>query len=206
MFAEAFLLGLSSGTYCIMACAPVVLPFLFSESLSNKQNMRNVLLFMLGRFAGYLAFGAVLGAAGALSLGYLDPEMQRNCAAIGYIVIGLLLLATGLMYNFSKLRLCNIFKKIYRPEGGALLFGLLTGLNFCPPFFAAAMRAFGSGQAIGGVLYFFAFFLGTSVFFVPLFGVQLIKKISGMIQMVARMVLLLMGFYFVFVLGILSTH
>ena len=43
---EGFLLGLSSGTFCIIHCAPVAIPFLFSENGEWKDNSRNVLLFI----------------------------------------------------------------------------------------------------------------------------------------------------------------
>ena len=35
---EAFLLGLSTGSFCITTCAPSVLPILFSEEMSGRRN------------------------------------------------------------------------------------------------------------------------------------------------------------------------
>jgi sulfite exporter TauE/SafE len=201
---EAFLLGLSSGTYCIMFCAPVAVPFFFSEDMDGKKNLINALLFLAGRLAGYILFGALLGFIGAYAAGYLDPVLQRGFAALGNTIIGLIMLAAGIFYNFPNLKLCKVIGKIYKPERSALLYGLLTGLSLCPPFFAAASRTFGAGGSLEGALYFFFFFLGTTIFFLPLTGVHFISKRVDNLKMIARLVLILMGGYFVFFQGFLT--
>ena len=53
MAGEAFLLGISTGTYCALYCAPVILPFLFSEEARDgRKNGLHIALFMLGRLVG----------------------------------------------------------------------------------------------------------------------------------------------------------
>jgi len=47
------------------------------------------------------------------------------------------------------------------------LLGFFTGLNVCPPFLLAFAGAAGTGSLPGSLLFFAAFFLGTSVFFIP---------------------------------------
>ena len=205
MFGEAVLLGLSTGTFCAVYCAPVAIPFLFSEKLKNgKQNAMLVILFMLGRLIGYIAVGITLGIIGSYAVSYIDPEVKRKFAAFAYTFIGLMLALTGLMYNFPGWKICRAVKKVYKPERGAFLYGLLTGVNFCPPFFAAASRVFGAEGAFGGALYFLLFYLGTSVYFLPLFGIHFLKKHMETIRMVSRITMILLGLYFFLFLGFLT--
>ncbi len=205
MFGEAILLGLSTGTFCVMYCAPVALPFLFSEEMDAKKNARYVILFMLGRLAGYLAVGAVLGLIGAYAVKYLDPQIQRRAGAAAFILIGLMMIASGVLYHFPGLRICSLIKKTYRPRGAALFYGLFTALNLCPPFFAAAARVFGgSSGVLQGASYFLFFFIGTSVFFLPLFAIFRIRKHMEKIRTVARLTLILLGIYFTLIQGIYS--
>jgi len=203
MIHEGLLLGVSTGTYCVVSCAPVALPFIFSEEISGwKQNVKYVSLMLLGRLAAYVAVGFLIGALGGYAVNYLDPAIQRKLLGFSNIFIGALMLATGLMYNFPGKSVCQKFKSLYRPEWGSLLYGLFTGLNICPPFFMAAARVFGKGDGLDGMLYFLMFFIGTSIYFLPLIGVHLFKKHLGTVRLVARLTLILLGTYFFLVEGI----
>jgi hypothetical protein len=107
---------------------------------------------------------------------------------------------------------CARLGRLYGLKRGAFAVGLLSGLNFCPPFFAAASRAFaghgpGGPSALGGLAYFALFYLGTSVFFLPLLGLPLLERLKGgkaaeSLRTVARIATLLLGIYFMVVLGV----
>jgi hypothetical protein len=54
MIQEGLLLGLSTGSFCAISCAPVAIPFIFSEKIDGwRQNARLVGLMLLGRLAAY---------------------------------------------------------------------------------------------------------------------------------------------------------
>ena len=186
-----------------MGCAPTALPFLFSQELkSGKQNAWLVTLFLIGRLLGYIAIGFLLALIGSYTLKYVDPALERRIMAVASIAMGAILLLAGLWMNFPTLKICSWFGKVYKPEWSSFALGLFTGLSICPPFFAAATRVFESGDVFYGIGYFFLFFLGTSVFILPLFGIFFIKKYMDKIRMVARLTMLLMGVYFVVFLGL----
>ena len=204
MIGEALLLGLSSGTFCIMYCAPIAIPFFFSEEMDRKANIVNASLFIFGRLIGYCLFGAFLGVVGAYALGYLDPVIRRRVESIGNILVGVIMLASGIYFNFPKVKICNVFRRIIGPGHSAILYGILTGLNLCPPFFAAAAGAFSSGSSFGGAIYFIFFFFGTTIYFIPLFGIHLLNKRIVNFRMVSRLILILMGGYLLFFRGIIN--
>jgi sulfite exporter TauE/SafE len=157
---------------------------------------------LLGRLAAYVSVGFIIGALGGYAVNYLDPALQRKLLSVSNTLIGALMIAAGLMYNFPHLKLCRKFKAFYRPEWSSLLYGLFTGFSVCPPFFMAAARVFGKGDGIHGMIYFFMFFLGTSVYFAPLLGVHLFKRHLDTVRMVARLTLILLGIYFFLAQGI----
>ena len=63
MILEAILLGLSTGTYCTMYCAPVLIPFLSgTEKVSYKRNSGLIGAFLGGRLVTYFILGAAFAA------------------------------------------------------------------------------------------------------------------------------------------------
>jgi sulfite exporter TauE/SafE len=203
MIQEGLLLGLSTGSFCAISCAPVAIPFIFSEKIDGwRQNAGLVGMMLLGRLAAYLGVGFLVGALGGYAVRYLDPEIQRRLLAVSNALIGGLMIAAGLMHNFPGLKFCRKFQKVYRPGWGSWLYGFFTGLNICPPFFMAASRVFGTGNGLAGMVYFGMFFLGTSVYFLPLLGVHLFKDRLPTVRMVARLALILLGAYFLLFQGI----
>jgi sulfite exporter TauE/SafE len=206
---EAFLLGLSTGSYCVLTCAPLTLPFLFAEPNCPRRNAGLVGLFLAGRLLGYLLVGLILGLTGFLVLKYLDPGLERILALVAYGLAGAVLLVQGLSYTGKFRRLCAV-SRIKAFGRNAVLLGLVSGLSVCPPFLTAAGRVLGSGATgdpgtIGaGVLYFLCFFLGTTLFFAPLFGIPLLKRFQDKLAGIARVAMLLMGGYFLFFLCILE--
>ena len=73
--------------------------------------------------------------------------------------------------------------------------GLLTGLNLCPPFVAAAVRA-AQAPGLPAALGFFAlFFVGTLVWFLPFLGVGAVRRFTAVPQ-VARFTAGLVAVYY----------
>jgi hypothetical protein len=68
MIQEGLLLGLSTGSFCAISCAPVAIPFIFSEKIDGwRQNARLVGLMLLGRLAASnILIGALMMADGLL--------------------------------------------------------------------------------------------------------------------------------------------
>jgi hypothetical protein len=201
---EAFLLGLSTGSYCVLSCAPLTLPLLFAEGAAPRRNAGLVGLFMGGRLVGYLAVGVVLGLTGYLAMRYVDPRAERVLATIGFGLAGAVLLVQGLGYGKRFPGLCRLVRA-NSPRRSALLLGLVSGLSLCPPFLTAAGRVLagsasgGLGGMAGGLTYFLLFFLGTTPFFLPLFGVPLFARWKEGLAGVARIAMILMGAYFLVV-------
>lgn len=210
MVVEGFMLGLGTGSYCSLTCSPMILPLLFSRRYRLGESTGVVLRFLLGRLIAYVVVGALLGALGVFALGFVDPLVQKLLGALAYGLAGGFMLIQGLALAGHGSWLCRAARKTRAPTQ-ALVFGLVSGFSLCPPFLAAAARVFGQHSGIenipasvlGGSLYFLCFFLGTSVFFLPLLGVGLIRKLPFTLAMVARVVMVVLGAWFLVFLGVL---
>ena len=214
---EPLALGLSTGTWCVMYCAPVLLPFLFGrDSLSYRKNLSLVGLFLCGRLATYIALGFALGISGLLVLEFFDPVMARHLSSVAYIFCGLVLLSSGFSPrilarfgcgNKTNDAPCGMRARVFSFISGdrmtALLSGLCVGLHICPPFWTAAFRSASSGTPLGGAMYFLMFYIGTLPFFIPLLGIPFLSKHSAIFKRIARMTQVLVGGYFFLLIGLI---
>jgi sulfite exporter TauE/SafE len=200
---RGFLLGLANGTVCLAYCAPVIVPYLLGEGQSVKRNYLELAQFLIGRLLGYLIF-AVL----AWLLGILVKEHQAFRETIfgaSYILLSGLLI----YYCFRKPKsLCAVeYCKGLMPVliSGRhyflpLVLGFLTGLNLCPPFLLAFTNAVSVGSFWNSIAFFGAFFLGTSVFFVPVPILGLLKR-NEVLRNIGKMAAGVIGIYY-FCMGI----
>ncbi|MFA6028473.1 MAG: sulfite exporter TauE/SafE family protein [Elusimicrobiota bacterium] len=162
--AEAFALGLSTGPYCLSACAPLLFPYLLGGGQEGwKRQLAALAEFLGGRLAAYLLFGAAAGALGAAALQRLPAALVGGAI----LASGLLLLAVFAVETFPQASLCAWALRRPVLRRAPFLLGFAVGINLCPPFVAGFLRAAGSGGAGSGALYFLSFFAGTSLFLLP---------------------------------------
>ena len=75
LFSEGFLLGLSTGAYCLASCLPVLAPYLLAGGgLSWKINFLIFIEFLAGRFIAYALFALAAVEFGKVSGPYLPPR------------------------------------------------------------------------------------------------------------------------------------
>jgi hypothetical protein len=120
-------------------------------------------------------------------------------------VVYLLLACVLLWYAYSARRSCaqpcadsqlvQIDENKNRGVAGAAVLGLLTGLNLCPPFVVAGIRAAQLGSLAAALLFFAVFFLGTSIWFVPFISLGCIVR-NQAVMTVARMAMVLIALYY----------
>jgi sulfite exporter TauE/SafE len=220
---NGLLLGLSSGTACFATCAPVVLPYLVAEGKSIRRTAPLMTPFLAGRFAGYLAFaviawglGLALTAVAAGPHAAVTPHVAGASGALPaaahprlFSWLGALRIFLGslmILYAWRGLRSpCagesggRVLKWLGRPAKAPMVYpgvlGFLTGINLCPPFFAAVVEAARSGSLGGSLLYFAAFFLGTSVYLLPLPLLGAARR-HAKLRLVARLTAGVVGFLY----------
>ena len=198
---DGFILGLSNGVVCMATCAPVLIPYLLGEGKGIVRNYWLTGQFLFGRLLGYLLF-AVL--AWTISSAILQDASRRNwIIGIAYILFSGLLIFYGFFKktNHSCKAACNSNKYqrllVFWPALLPVAAGFATGLSFCPPFLLAFTGAAGETSLLAAMLFFFSFFLGTSLLFILAPFVGLFSRFS-VLQVVGKMAAGLMGLYYLY--------
>jgi sulfite exporter TauE/SafE len=199
MVIQAALLGLSTGLYCATACFPMLISSLFSRQYAGWRGPAlAVSQFLLGRLAAYLIVGAIAGLAGIL-LGRFH-SLANVLVPLVYLVSGGLMATYGIVESFPHAKACAAMSRGFRTSTYMLVLGFLTGLNLCPPFVLAFSAAADLGGVLKGILFFFVFFLSTSIYMLPfLFTGLATRKVH--VRKAARIISIAMGAWFVYTGG-----
>lgn len=187
---EGFLLGISTGTLCLLTCTPIYLPYLISEDRSLKRSLGKVLEISIGRFLAYLLFGAAAGW-----LGSNVPQMQRTLfTGISYILLSVFLVVNSLRTHKAE-KQCKVpgWMKLSQ---SAFLLGVFTGVNFCPSFLIALTKSVDLGGTVSGIMLFMGFFAGTTLYLLPMALTALLTVIP-VVKKIARILTILIAVWFV---------
>jgi sulfite exporter TauE/SafE len=171
VIAQPFLAGLSTGLFCCAYCFPFVAPFLVAEERTMRQTAWVLSNFILGRLAGYTLFGLAVGF-----LGERFDSRWLHLISVGALIllsVFLLLYALGLVSPAWPLCAGTSRARGRTP----FLMGVFMGLKVCPPLLVSAAYVFSLHDMLKGVLYFLVFFVGTTIYFIPL---ALLGMLSGM--------------------------
>lgn len=193
---RALLLGLSTGLFCAGFCVPLVGPLLLSDdSRSVRRSASRVGLFLAGRLAAYLLFGLVFGAlGGALSRVW---GIKAVLLPLVYAILGVMMVVYAVVQSFPHVGLCRAVSPRIRSGWYLALVGFLAGINLCPPFLLAVTTVMDIGGALPGALFFFVFFLATSVYLLPLFFAGLVSRFAA-VRFAGRVAAVLAGGYFIY--------
>jgi sulfite exporter TauE/SafE len=199
-FPEGFMLGLSTGTVCLAYCGPVIIPYLMGEGNTITQNTLSVGLFLAGRLVAYMVVGLFSGILGAL-LGHSLPGKSVVFGII-YSLLAVFLITYG-FYRFKEvclgLKQENLKKVfIFRwPQLVPFTGGFATGMNLCPPFLLAVTGAMEGNGISGSLLFFVMFFLGTSVYFIPLPLIGFFRR-RQVLRIIGKFAAILTGFFYLY--------
>jgi sulfite exporter TauE/SafE len=196
---EGLTLGLSTGMVCLAYCGPLLMPYLMGEGNGIGKNVVRVSLFLGGRLLAYLTVGLLAGIAGKT---VVEPSAIRDhFIALTYMLLSALLIAYGL-HRFGEVCLgtkrSTLMKhtRMHWPALVPFTGGILSGFNICPPFLLAISRALDSGRIASGIGLFFMFFLGTTVYFLPMPLIGLFRR-QQVLRIIGKFAAILAGmFYF----------
>lgn len=168
---KGLLLGLANGPVCIAYCIPALVPFLLGEGKSTSQNTIHLIRFFVGRLTGYLCFGFL---SYFTSKAITDNLHYRNLIFGCSYLIFALLMAIYCFYKPTIACSANVTKGFFKkhlsgfPNLLTIIYGFLTGINLCPPFLLVFTESIQKGTLGGSILFFIMFFVGTSIYFIPI--------------------------------------
>ncbi|MCS7254274.1 MAG: sulfite exporter TauE/SafE family protein [Armatimonadota bacterium] len=199
MMLQGFVLGISTGVYCVCGCIPALLPFIVAEGKSMKHSFNMVMQYLAGRLVAYTLLGTL-----TLILGrqIASHSVGRVIVAIALVTLAAILMAHGLRVNFPQLCICNL--KLHTRILGVLskaslsipfLAGFAIGTNACPPILLALTYALTTEHILTSVAFLTLFFVGTAFFALPISLAWLAGKVPSL-RGVAEAALLLSAIWF----------
>jgi sulfite exporter TauE/SafE len=199
----ALFLGLTSGGACLATCGPLVAAFLTAEQITLKRSAALLTVFLSGRLLGYSGWAVVSWLLG--------QAIFQNAAGMTIFAGADLVLGGWLIYYGISRPLghshetcpASILKPLASPaiihhaffRSG--IWGILSGLQVCPPFLAAVTGAARTGSLGGSLLFFLVFYLGTGLWFIPFPFIGTLGRFRQVAQ-VARFLILPLGGYFIY--------
>ena len=193
IFLEGLMLGLSTGIYCVGTCFIFFVPYLLAEGKQGIfENSGKIAAFMSGRLIAYIVFALIIGFIGASYQNIFTAKFSHICL----VAAALLMLVYSVTRNIKGEGFCSTLVGRFSLMRLPFFLGLFTGFNPCPPFLVGAARLLTLGNIPGCVVFFIAFFAGTSVYMLPLLSVSFFNK-SERIKQIGGMIALLsgLGFY-----------
>jgi sulfite exporter TauE/SafE len=176
-----------------------LVPYLLSEGKSTKQNVIILSQFLSGRLAGYLIFALLaFGISSTLSLTSLNRKLLLGTAYTLLSVVLFLYAQTPktacAAHSLGRFTLWFTEK---HPCSMPLIMGFLTGVNLCPPFLLVFTEAIGTQNILQALLYFFTFFLGTALYFLPLPFLSFKQKDS--LKTIGHIASVVMSIYYLYI-------
>ncbi|ABC80104.1 sulfite exporter TauE/SafE family protein [Anaeromyxobacter dehalogenans] len=162
---SGFLLGLGTGPLCFIGCIPLALPFALPEAGAGPRRGAWGFLakFLAGRLVAYSTVGVLTGLASSMA-----GPVQRRVVTVAWLALSVVLIVHGLGRGLPHRGACGAVARVARSRAFPFLLGLAAALSVCPPFLLAVAYAMDrSGQVVGGLAFFLAFFAATTLYVVP---------------------------------------
>lgn len=163
---DSFILGLSSGSVCLATCGMVMFPYLMSGSAGVNRIALDVSIFLLARLFIYIILATFAWFFGQAF--FSNPIVRNIVPGILYVVFAFLLV----WYSISKKRAndcpAKIIKAVNNHKLVPVLLGVVNSLGFCPALFLILTKGATQGTLVQSYLAFLAFFIGSSIWFLPL--------------------------------------
>jgi hypothetical protein len=163
---DAFILGLSSGSACLVTCGMVMFPYLMAGSAGVRRITIDLSLFLITRLIVYFILATLAWYSGQA---LFSNRMVRNLAP-GILYTGFAVML--IWYSISKHRnpMCpaKIVATVNNRKLIPVFLGVVNSLGFCPALFIILTKSATQGTLLQSYFAFLAFFTGSSLWFLPL--------------------------------------
>jgi uncharacterized membrane protein (DUF485 family) len=163
---DSFILGLSSGSACLATCGMVMFPYLMAGSAGVRRISIDLSLFMFTRFVIYFIMATFAWYFGQTL--FSNPVVRNIVPGILYIVFAILLVWYSIDKNRKRDCPAKVVKTVNNQSLVPILLGIVNSLGFCPALFIILTKSATQGTLIQSYLAFLSFFIGSSLWFLPL--------------------------------------
>jgi hypothetical protein len=171
---DSFILGLSSGSTCLLTCGMVIFPYLMAGTAGTRKIITDLSLFMLTRFLVYFILATLAFYFGKVI--FTSPVFRNYISGILYMLFSGMLI----WYAISRSRKPDCPAKIVETVNNRklipVLLGVVNSLGFCPALMLILTKSATQGTIVQSYLAFLGFFAGSALYFIPLPLAGKIKK------------------------------
>jgi Cytochrome C biogenesis protein transmembrane region len=163
---DSLILGLSSGSACLATCGMVMFPYLMSGSAGVRRIALDLTLFLMTRFLVYFILATLSWYFGQAL--FSNPVVRNIVPGILYMVFAVLLVWDSISKKSNPDCPAKILKTVNNHRLVPILLGIVNSLGFCPALFIILTKGATQGTLIQSYVAFLAFFIGSSLWFLPL--------------------------------------
>jgi len=163
---DTFILGLSSGSTCLLTCGMVIFPYLMAGSAGTRKIITDLSFFLLTRLVVYFLLATLAWYFGKA---ILTSAIFRNyVSGILYILFAVMLVWYSISRNRKPDCPAKIVTTVNNKKLVPVLLGVVNSLGFCPALFLILTNSATQGTLARSYLAFLGFFAGSSLYFLPL--------------------------------------
>jgi sulfite exporter TauE/SafE len=163
---DSFILGLSSGSACLATCGMVMFPYLMAGSAGVRRIATDLSIFLFTRLIIYLILATLAWYFGQAL--FTNPVVRNIFPGILYIVFAVMLVWYSISNNRSRECPARIVSTVTNHRLVPVFLGIVNSLGFCPALFIILTKSATQGTIIQSYIAFLAFFIGSSIWFLPL--------------------------------------
>src|SRR5450759_1480618 len=130
---DSFILGLSSGSACLVTCGMVMFPYLMAGSAGVKRIVIDLSLFLFTRFVVYFILATLSWYFGQAL--FSNPVVRNIVPGILYIVFAVMLVWYSIINSRYPKWPAEIGKTVHNKRLVPIFLGVVNSLGLCPALF-----------------------------------------------------------------------
>jgi hypothetical protein len=163
--AESFILGLSSGSACLLTCGMVMFPYLMAGSAGVRRVTADIAVFLLARLLVYFIIATLVWYSGQKVLS--SPVFRTYISGTLYIIFAVMLVWYSLKRNQRRECPAAVVSSIENRKLIPIILGIVNSIGLCPALLIMLTSSVTQETIVKSWLVFLAFFTGSSLWFVP---------------------------------------
>jgi hypothetical protein len=163
---ETFILGLSTGSACLLTCGMVIFPYLMAGAAGTKRIFTDIIIFLITRLIVYTILATLAWYFGKSVL--ISPVFTNYFSGALYIVFAGMLVWYSIDRNRQPDCPARMTKTINNKKLVPVFLGIVNSLGFCPALILILTKSATQDSLLHSYLAFLGFFAGSSLYFLPL--------------------------------------
>jgi hypothetical protein len=172
--ADSFILGISSGSACLVTCGMIMFPYLMAGAASFKQIAFDISVFLVTRLIVYFILATIAWYFGQAV--FTTTIVRNYLPGVLYIMFAALLIWYSIDKNRKRDCPAAIIKNVENRKHVPFLLGIVNSIGFCPALLIILTKGATQLTMTQSYLVFLAFFAGSSLWFIPLPFAGMVKR------------------------------